>query len=186
MMKKSSSSRGFTLVELLVVMAIMAVLIGISVAGLGYAMRRSRNISRQSAMANLDRALEAYYSDNQNYPLETEAGTLTDLIDGEDWLFPYLEGSWEAPGNTQVFYHSEQSGSNASGYVVCVSQEESGGDISYVCSGPSIGQDGFPKNRQIEVSASGCENCCGICQTYDNEDDAFDDGCVGCIAAPEE
>lgn len=161
-------------------MAIMAVLIGISVAGLGYAMRRSRNISRQSAMANLDRALEAYYSDHQNYPQHTDVATLDALINGDgvddEWLLPYLEGSWEAPGNTEVFYNSEVVGPNAIGYVVCVSQEESGGEVSYVCSGPSIGQTGFPDVREMETT---CTGCCGICQTYNNETDAFE-ACDAC------
>jgi len=169
---ETPSERGFTLVELLVVMAIIAVLIGISVAGLGFAMRRSRNISRQSAMANLDRSLEAYYSDHQDYPIETDVLTIEGMLDTGGALDPYLEGSWGAPPRTEVYYKSDTDGVF---YTVCVSQEEARGGMSWLCTGPGIGETGFPA-RKIRSDAGVCTDCAGICQIYDgDETGAFSD-----------
>ena len=146
-MKSKLSLRGFTLVELLIVMAILAVLIGISVAGIGYALRQSRNIARKSAMANLDRALQAYYSDELQYPDTGLIGgnSFNDLITDTNFLFEYLEGSWEAPPNSKFIYRTD-----ADGYffVVCSRMEESAGNYHYLCEGPGIGQGSFPTQEE--------------------------------------
>lgn len=146
-----SSLRGFTLVELLVVMAIMSVLIGISVAGLGYAMRRSRNIARQAAVANLDRALESYYSDYQNYPLtsEAEAADIPTLI--ETTLNPYLEGSWDAPPKTCIAFKSD-----GIRYVTGANQEEAEGENSCFWAGPALGYDPDGSDWPITSESANC------------------------------
>ena len=158
-MKKGNSrlstvAYGFTLVELLVVMAIMSVLIGISVAGLGFAMRRSRNTGRQAAAQNLDRSLEAFYSDNQQYP---DSASMPDLVDTE--LNSYLEGSWESPSESYYGYRAENYI-----YVVCASQEDTGGDIDFLCYGPGIG---YPGGTEPWPGGDTFEQCteplCGIC-----------------------
>ena len=72
--RPQETSRGFTLVELLVVMAIIGVLMGLSIP----AMQNMRELSRRSTCAqNLVRvslALSAYPARNGHYP----AGTLAD------------------------------------------------------------------------------------------------------------
>ncbi len=181
MEEKKNSFGGFTLVEVLVVMAIIAVLIGISVAGLGFAMRRSRNISRQSAMSNLDRALEAYYSDNLNYPVDTTVATLGALIDdsgvpADNILYEYLEGSWEAPPGTEVYYKSI----DGILYTVCVNQEESGAGQSWVCTGPGIGDALYP-DRESADDAVACELCFGICGVFENVNNTFSADCTGVV-----
>ncbi len=135
---KHNYQRGFTLVELLVVMAIMAVLIGISVAGLGFAMRRSRNIARASALDNMEKALVANYSDSEVYPRAgTDIANMEELI---TYLNEYFEGSWDAgPPNTTYKYCSADSGTL---YVICVSQEDSEGDQDFFCQGPGMGKIG--------------------------------------------
>jgi type IV pilus assembly protein PilA len=143
-----TSLRGFTLVELLVVMAIMAVLIGISIAGLGYAMRRSRNIARQAAAANLDRAIESYYSDNQTYPTAGDVvppTTIGVLVD--DILEPYLEGSWDVPPRTCVAYLSP----DGERYVAGASQEVAGGTQDMYWTGPGLSAGaGWPEDDVTE------------------------------------
>lgn len=164
---RSRAQRGFTLVELLIVMAIIAVLVGITIAGLGYAMRRSRNIARMSAMENLDRAIAAYYSDELEYPIATEG--VADLVDGETPILdPYLEGSWETPAGTQIYYNVD---SEQIYYTFCVNQEETGTSTdTYNCTGNSIGRSGFPASANgVDCEGSGS---CGIATCCDA------DGCV--------
>jgi prepilin-type N-terminal cleavage/methylation domain-containing protein len=136
--QRENSQTGFTLVELLVVMAIMAVLIGISVAGLGFAMRRSRNIARASALDNLEKALAANYAESEGYPkAEIDVASIEDLI---SYLNEYFEGSWDAgPPNTTYKYCSADSGTL---YVICVSQENSQGEQDFFCQGPGMGKIG--------------------------------------------
>lgn len=151
MYRSKYSLRGFTLVELLVVMAIMSVLIGISVAGLGYAMRRSRNIARQAAVTNLDRALESYYSDQQQYPDNTTAPTITSLVAaGTGLLDVYLEGSWDVPVKTCVVYYSL----DGVRYVTGASQEDARGDNDMYWAGPGLNYStgGYPATRITELN----------------------------------
>lgn len=132
-MKKNNREKGFTLVELLVVMGIMAVLIMIAIAGLGFAMRRSRNIARAAGLSNLDKSLASYYTDHQDYP--DDGTTVEELTEGEDAdLAPYLEGSWDpGPGTTQYYYTN-----TGYAYIICVSQETLGDGYEYNCMGPGI------------------------------------------------
>lgn len=190
---KNRSLRGFTLVELLVVMAIMSVLIGISVAGLGYAMRRSRNINRQAAAANLDRALEAFYSDHQQYPDTTPGATafpvaadtfMETLIDApvvgsEDttgYLYEYLEGSWDVAPKTWIYYKSD-----SIRYTTCVSQEMGGGDTDCFCLGPAVGYNDamYAPTEQVEACTTALMGVCG----YSNDDSG---NLIDCAADPVE
>ncbi len=61
--------RGFTLIELLVVIAIIGILSGVILASLSSARAKSRDATRQTAIHNIQNALELYYSVNGQYPL---------------------------------------------------------------------------------------------------------------------
>lgn len=161
---KKAHEKGFTLVELLVVMAILAVLIAISVAGLGYAMRRSRNISRQASIENLQIALEAYYSDEQEYPVDTSlTNGVSDLTPG-GLLAPYIESAFDAPPNTEIYYRSN----DGQLYTVCVNQEvRNTTDYSFVCTGSGIDATNYP-TREIDPGA-GCVDCEGVCDEWDGD-----------------
>lgn len=167
--------RGFTLVEMLVVMAILAVLLGIAVAGIGFALRRSRNIARQAAATNLDRALEAFYSDKQIYPEHGDLDSFSDLVQSDSWLNPYLEGTWDAPPITTFGF----TGSDGTRYTVCVSQEEptSAGDFGYKCYGPGIGSSGYAEREYSPAEASTCGAPCGNITGCVNEDKNLVSGC---------
>ncbi|MBN2100322.1 type II secretion system protein [Candidatus Dojkabacteria bacterium] len=138
-LRKFRREEGFTLVELLVVMAIIAVLIAISVAGLGFAMRRSRNIARESAVANIERALSAYYADSETYPNPTNVGNVNTLA--QSTLKDQLEGSWDpGPPNTEYYYATTN---DILLFVICVNQEtNTANNYDYYCTGPGMGQIG--------------------------------------------
>jgi prepilin-type N-terminal cleavage/methylation domain-containing protein len=111
---------GFTLVELLVVVAILAVLVAIAVPSyLGYKGRAADRTAKTNLRETLPSA-EAYYNDNGSYTGMTAAGLrasydsgisqtltlygtpsttycLTDTVDGHTW-------SLEGPGVTAASY----------------------------------------------------------------------------------
>lgn len=69
-MKKTLSNRkGFTLMELVVVIAIIAILAGIIVAAIMMARRQATNTGRQGNVRTVEAALESYANaNNGNYP----------------------------------------------------------------------------------------------------------------------
>jgi len=102
---RSFSSKGFTLIELLIVIAILGVL----AAGMLVAidpveqLARGRDSGRKSAVAQLGRALQAYYTNNSAYPVTL--GWNTALVNsGEIKVFPTNPAGVTAPcaGGTVV------------------------------------------------------------------------------------
>lgn len=66
-------NKGFTLVELLIVMAIIGILIAIAIVGLGAAQADARNSARQTAVKGIAGLLETYYgASGQTYPVQVE------------------------------------------------------------------------------------------------------------------
>lgn len=77
-MQRSQANKGFTLVELLVTIAIIGILAAVLVANLVGARGRARDASRKEGITQLKTALRLYYNDNQEYP----ASTMGRRIDG--------------------------------------------------------------------------------------------------------
>jgi prepilin-type N-terminal cleavage/methylation domain-containing protein len=68
-----AGKRGFTLIELLVVIAIIGILSAVVLASLNTARAKGRDAARQTAIHNIQVALELYYSVNGRYPLSSGA-----------------------------------------------------------------------------------------------------------------
>ena len=75
MLTKLKSNSGFTLVELLVVMTILAVLVSIGLVSFRSSQFRSRDAQRKSDLKQLSSSLELFYSDYGKYPDGT-SGTI--------------------------------------------------------------------------------------------------------------
>ena len=65
------NKKGFTLIELLVVIAIIGLLSTLSVVALGSARAKSRDSKRLSDIKQVQTALELFYTDQGNYPGDT-------------------------------------------------------------------------------------------------------------------
>jgi len=63
------STRGFTIVELLIVIVVVAILAAISIVAYNGVQSRSRDGARDSAVSNLKKALELYNTQNGAYPI---------------------------------------------------------------------------------------------------------------------
>src|SRR6186997_837763 len=97
------TSFGFTLIELMVVMTVIAILATMVLYGLGKAQAAARDAKRQQSMTGIQAALERYYGDCQAYPNTTYAGLFaagsaacsTSLVQGG-----YLTAQPADPGGT--------------------------------------------------------------------------------------
>lgn len=66
-MRRNTS--GFTIVELLIVVVVIAILAAISVVAYTNIQQRARDSVRQSDIKTLVKAIELFYTDNGNYPM---------------------------------------------------------------------------------------------------------------------
>jgi len=101
------NNKGFTLVELLVTMAIIAVILGMTVFGISLAQRASRDAQRRNTVDDINLGIQSYYELYNTYPptnqLVFSANSLSINRNGTLFLAVPLNGitSW--------------TGSNASG-----------------------------------------------------------------------
>jgi prepilin-type N-terminal cleavage/methylation domain-containing protein len=126
LMKKCS---GFTLLELLIVIAIISILASLAAVSYSSAQRRARDSQRQSDLKAIQNALEQYYADNDgNYPGD-------DCDPGTD----YLPGGLSSDPKTGVSY--APSVCTTSAYCFCTELEAAGsgnasnGNCSFASSG---------------------------------------------------
>jgi len=68
MKKGELSLKGFTLLELVTVMAILTILAGIIFGNFSSALQKSRDSKRKQDLDNVAKAVEVYYSENNVYP----------------------------------------------------------------------------------------------------------------------
>ena len=124
--------KGFTLVELLIVMGIIAVLAVLGIAVARFAIQRSNNIQHADAVRELVHAVTLYHNDYQEYPdptsfteLVTTLGTFTEAFD---------------PGANASYYYFVSTDKQK--YLICVSYggwadvDDQGG----YCDGEGIGK----------------------------------------------
>ncbi len=68
MLNKLRNRKGFTLIELLIVVAIIGILAAIAIPQFTAYRAKAYNSAAQSDMKNFKTAMEAFFSDNQQYP----------------------------------------------------------------------------------------------------------------------
>jgi type II secretion system protein G len=72
----TDKKQGFTLMELLIVIAILGILVAVGVVSFATSQKRSRDISRKNDLRQLSIALETYYNDFDHYPLSDIEGNM--------------------------------------------------------------------------------------------------------------
>ncbi|HUD18867.1 MAG TPA: prepilin-type N-terminal cleavage/methylation domain-containing protein [Patescibacteria group bacterium] len=138
-MKKSA----FTLIELLIVIAIIGILISIGVASYAQAQIKSRNARRQGDMKAAQSAIEQYYADNNGqYPPNGTCDALTTTTKylpaglPQDPKHPALDYTFSCPSVTNYCFCGQlEPAGNTSGNASntsCVYESGKSGD-SYFC-----------------------------------------------------
>ncbi|MGI6423502.1 MAG: type II secretion system protein [Candidatus Dojkabacteria bacterium] len=141
--------KGFTLVEVLIVMGILIILIAIGIAVGRFAIQRANRVHHQDAVDQLYTALAKYKLDNKEYP---RLGSCSSCIQEQffaealglkgvkDILKPYYEeGVFDGGTDATYYYYVDEI--NAQFAIVCVSlggiDDEAG--LGFYCTGDGIG-----------------------------------------------
>lgn len=82
-----TSCRGFSLVELLIVVAVIGLIVAIAIPNLLNAIQRSKQTRTISDMRSISNGLGIYQQDYAKFPILASLGELTDVSDG---LVPFI------------------------------------------------------------------------------------------------
>lgn len=102
--------KGFTLVELLTVMAVIAILAGLVLSTAGYVQKKAASSRAQSEISALSAACESYKADNGIYPRTPTTGTNGIPANATDTLDPKKSGNPSAYGSASLYLYMELSG----------------------------------------------------------------------------
>jgi len=98
---------GFTLIELMTVLAIIMILAGLIVAGAKYAMTKAGRSRAEAEIAAMENALENYKTDNGYYPLTTgtrpSSATAAQFYGNSTFLYTVLAGGPGYPKTYMTF-----------------------------------------------------------------------------------
>jgi general secretion pathway protein G len=67
-MVKKSAQRGFTLIELIVVVTIIGILAAVAVSNVRFAQQKAREAALKDDLFEMRKAIDNYYADKQKYP----------------------------------------------------------------------------------------------------------------------
>jgi general secretion pathway protein G len=67
-----SSQRGFSLIELIVVVTIIGILAGIALINVGTAQRKARETALRENLHQMRKAIDNFYADKQRYPADLQ------------------------------------------------------------------------------------------------------------------
>lgn len=116
---------GFTIIELAVVIAVIAILVTITAVAYNGSQGRARDSARQTAIKEIRSALEAYRAENGSYPDEATSGaweySYTSAANFLDDLKPYMGVVPVDPVNSTtryLYYHRYEAGNSSFG-VTC-------------------------------------------------------------------
>jgi general secretion pathway protein G len=66
--RRRSSQKGFTLIELIIVVTIIGILAGLAVVNVRFAQRKAREAALMDNLATMRKAIDNFYADKQHYP----------------------------------------------------------------------------------------------------------------------
>ncbi len=130
----AQTSRGFTLIELMVVISIIAILATVGLVVYSSAQKNARDGKRVGDLQEIQKALEQYYSINTQYPA-TLGSSLSSYFQG---------GSIPTdPNSGNYTYHACSTDAIPKHYVACANLENAKGNASAI---PSDGCTGYTQS----------------------------------------
>lgn len=122
---KTRRSRGFTLIELMIVIAVVAILATITVISYNGVQQRARDSERKSDVTQLKVALDKYYAANSQYPAVCPGGEGQGCPVSylQEPLAPYLATIPTDPGGTTNEYTYVRGGTSGNAYAIRVKYE---------------------------------------------------------------
>jgi prepilin-type N-terminal cleavage/methylation domain-containing protein len=156
--------KGFTLIEVLIVMGILVILMAIGIVVGRYAIERANRIEHQDVAEKLFSSLVEYKMDNKQYP---KLGTCSSCIDeqffaealgykGTNFLLKgYYEELFEGGNDATYYYYVEPY--NAQFVIVCVSLGGIDDEFNkgHFCTGDGIGI--LPEGDTLDTKNIGSE-----------------------------
>jgi type II secretion system protein G len=123
------AERGFTLIELMIVVAIIAILAGILIPNFVNARSQAQTAACESNLRAIATALELYYADNQVYPTASGAAVQPSLLTANG--VAYLNNTPKDPAAQ----------SSSATYALTTTQAANGSAATYtiVCPGGHVG-----------------------------------------------
>lgn len=148
-MKSSYSQKGFTLVEMLIVIAIIAVLASVALVSVSGVRKSARDTKRVSDISKLQQQLEVYYSQNGSYPATLAAFK----------TFAEAESNFVDPLNV-AYEYAPYSGNNQK-YLLRATME---GGTSAAGEPNEIDADNYPTGGPSGIiAAATCDDPAGYC-----------------------
>jgi prepilin-type N-terminal cleavage/methylation domain-containing protein len=161
---KTYMKRGFTLIEILIVVAIIAILASVVLVGLGPTQQAGRDARRLSDLRSVQNALELFYSKCGFYP-GTAAPTCTAGAPGGDWtsLSTAIKGATigvssipSDPSSDRTYAYGYNSGNSQ--YVIATALENANNSVVKVgyTAPDTTGIAGWVKNSTTITPATDC------------------------------
>lgn len=146
-LKYRKNGEGFTLIEILVAIAIIGVVFGIIISSAAAIQRSGRNAQRKADLRTIQTALQQYYADHQYFP-----STLGSSIQNADGTKKYLKSVPNDPRGGSYSYSPRKNHSAAAAscttpgpdptcqyYKLCIAAELPASDFHSECPANNFG-----------------------------------------------
>lgn len=131
--------QGFTLIEILIVVAIIAILASVVLIGLGPSQQAGRDARRISDLHEVQTALQLYYNEHGSFPADTTWATLTATLEADTQIDITQVPNDPTPKATYYYAPDDASGQD----YVLGAQLETGSQVFNGYNPPTVIPTGF-------------------------------------------
>jgi len=118
---RCARNKGFTLIEMLIVITIISLLASLILVGMGGARAKARDARRIADLHNVQNALELYFSQNGRYPASSDWATLITTLTGAGIGVSQVP---KDPLNNTTYYYRYGADTNGTDYVLGAQLEQ--------------------------------------------------------------